>query len=249
MGATTPRSLAGDQPTVTVRDLEWFDLGGPQGEVLARTRQALAALYTGLDHPLAVDTALTLEGLDTVAGVVAAGGAPGATYPEGDFADRLAELARLIKADVGVRVASVDVGGWDMHTNLGTLDGGAMKQQLTALGDSLGAFAQDLGPRLDQVTVVVMTEFGRRVEQNANAGTDHGHGAAVLLLGGGLAGGAVHGHWQELAPDVLEQGDVPGWNDYRDVLAEVVGKRLGLGADALAQVFPGHRAQPVGVMA
>ncbi|HKY69096.1 MAG TPA: DUF1501 domain-containing protein, partial [Acidimicrobiales bacterium] len=249
VGATTPRALAGDQPSVTVRDLEWFDLGGPQGEVLARTRQALAALYTGLDHPLAVDTALTLEGLDTVAGVVAAGGTPGATYPEGDFADRLAELARLIKADVGVRVASVDVGGWDMHTNLGTLDGGAMKQQLTALGDSLGAFAHDLGPRLDQVTVVVMTEFGRRVEQNANAGTDHGHGAAVLLLGGGLAGRAVHGHWQELAPDVLEQGDVPGWNDYRDVLAEVVGKRLGLGADALAQVFPGHRAQPVGVMA
>jgi len=249
VGNTTPRSLVGDQAALAFRGVEGFKLGVGEGEFAIRTAQALASLYTGLDHPMAVDAAMTLDGLAITARVAATDAPPGVAYPDGQLGDRLGELARLIKSDVGVRVACVDVGGWDMHTNLGTLDGGAMKQQLTSLGSTLGAFAQDLGPRLDQVTVVVMTEFGRRVEQNANAGTDHGHGAAVMLLGGGLAGGTIHGNWQDLAPDALDHGDVPGWNDYRDVLSEVVAGRLGLGADALAAVFPDHRAQPVGVMA
>jgi uncharacterized protein (DUF1501 family) len=243
------RSLAGDQPSLSLTSLEWFELGGLEGEMAARTVEALSALYTGLDHPLGGEVAATLDGLATAALVAAQGQQPAATYPEGEFPERLAELARLVKADVGLRVACVDVGGWDMHTNLGTVDGGAMKNQLTMLGGGLAAFAQDLGNRLDQVTVVVVTEFGRRVEQNANSGTDHGHGAAVLLLGGGLAGGTVHGAWQDLHPDVLDRGDVPGWTDYRDVLAEVATARLGIDAGALATVFPGHRAQTVGVMA
>ncbi len=135
-----------------------------------------------------------------------------------------------------------------MHVNLGTVDGGAMQRELTTLGGALAAFATDLGGEIDRVTVIVMTEFGRRVEQNANGGTDHGHGATVLLLGGGLAGGTVHGTWQGLAPDGLEQGDVPGWNDYRDLLAEVAGARLGVAAGDMATVFPGHRVQHIGVM-
>ena len=92
-----------------------------------------------------------------------------------------------------------------------------------------------------------MTEFGRRVAENANGGTDHGHGAAALLLGGGLAGGTIHGNWPGLSPAVLDQGDVPGANDYRDVLGEVVTRRLGLGADGWPAVFPEHRVQPLGV--
>jgi uncharacterized protein (DUF1501 family) len=249
IGANVTRSLAGDQPSLSLTSLEWFQLGGLEGEMAARTVEALAALYTGLDHPLGGEVAATLDGLATAALVAAQDQQPAATYPEGEFPERLAELARLVKADVGLRVACVDVGGWDMHTNLGTVDGGAMKNELTRLGGALAAFAQDLGNRLDQVTVVVVTEFGRRVEQNANAGTDHGHGAAVLLLGGGLAGGTVHGAWQDLHPDVLDRGDVPGWTDYRDVLAEVATARLGIDAGALANVFPGHRPQTVGVMA
>lgn len=249
VGSTATRSLAGDQPTLSLTSLDWFKLGGPEGEIADRTTAALSALYSGLDHPLAGEVAATLDGLATAALLSAAAYQPAAPYPEGEFPKRLAELAHLVKADVGLRVACVDVSGWDMHTNLGTVDGGAMKTQLTMLGGSLAAFTQDLGARLDQVTVVVVTEFGRRVEQNANAGTDHGHGAAVLLLGGGVAGGTVHGSWQELHPDVLDRGDVPGWTDYRDVLAEVATARLGIDAGAVATVFPGHRPQTVGVMA
>ena len=249
VGPTSARALAGDQPSLTLTSLEWFDLGGPEGAIADRTSEALRALYTGFDHPLSADAATTLDGLDTAALVLAHGDEVAGTYPEGAFPERLAELARLVKADVGLRVACVDMGGWDMHTNLGTIDGGAMTTELTKLGEGLAAFCQDLGDRLDEVTVVVMTEFGRRVEQNANAGTDHGHGGVALLLGGGLAGGTVHGAWQDLHPDVLDRGDVPGWTDYRDVLAEVVTRRLGVGAGALSTVFPGYRVQPIGVTA
>ncbi len=248
VGTNATRALAGDQPSMSLRTVDEFALHAGPEDLHARTVEALTTLYTGLDHPMAVDVATTLDGLGTAAVMSAVGHEPAATYPEGEFGGHLAEVARLLKADVGLRVACVDVGGWDMHTNLGSVDGGDMTRSLASLGDALGAFVTDIGDRIDQVNVVVMTEFGRRVEQNANAGTDHGHGAAVLLLGGGLAGGTIHGTWQGLAPDVLDQGDVPGWNDYRDVLAEVVTARLGVGADAMAAVFPEHRPQPPGVM-
>ncbi|HET6952821.1 MAG TPA: DUF1501 domain-containing protein [Acidimicrobiales bacterium] len=244
--STLPRALAGDQAPVTLRAVDEFSLSVPD-DARARHTQALAALYAGVDHPMAVDVSTTLGGLDVATTLAAAGYQPAATYPEGDFATGLAQLAHLIKADVGLRVACIDVGGWDHHANLGTVDGGEMKGSLTALGASLAAFAADLGPTLDQVTMVAMTEFGRRVAENANGGTDHGHGAAVLLLGGGLAGGTIQGQWPGLSPAVLDHGDVPGANDYRDVLGEVVSARLGLGADALSAVFPGHQVQALGV--
>jgi uncharacterized protein (DUF1501 family) len=246
--ATVPRALAGDQRALAVDRLERFRLRGGE-EIHPQTIEAVRALYTGLDHPIAQDVATTLEALDIARLVVAADLQPAATYPEGQFATRLAEVARLIKAGIGLRVACIDVGGWDMHTNLGTVESGAMTRQLTVLGEAFGAFASDLGDHLADVTVVAMTEFGRRVQQNANAGTDHGHGAVVLLVGGGLAAGTVPGAWHGLAPDGLDRGDVPGWNDYRDVLGEVITRRLGVGAGDLGTVFPGHRVQRLGVMA
>jgi uncharacterized protein (DUF1501 family) len=246
-GSTIPRALAGDQPTLSLRTVESFKVAGWEG-VHDQTIQALSALYTGLDHPIASAVTNTLTALETAEVLNATSYEPGATYPEGDFGTSLTEIARLVKSDVGLRVAAIDVGGWDMHTRIGTLDGGEMQNVLTPFGEALGAFATDLGDRFDDVTVVAMTEFGRRVAQNANNGTDHGHGAAVLLLGGHLAGGTVHGNWQGLAPEVLDQGDVPGSNDYRNVLGDVVSGRLGLTSADLAAVFPGHQFQPVGVM-
>jgi uncharacterized protein (DUF1501 family) len=247
MGSTLPRSLAGDQAPMTLRSIDDFTLHVGD-DVLPQSTAALGALYNGIDHPMAIDTATTLASLDVVRGLAAAGYQPAATYPQGAPGDSLRELARLIKADLGLRVACVDIGGWDTHTNQGTLDGGDMRNQLTPLGDMLGAFATDLGDRLDDVTVVAMTEFGRRVAQNANGGTDHGHGSVMLLLGGGLAGGTIHGSWPGLAPDALDQGDVAGANDFRDVLGEVVSARLGIGLGALGPIFPDHQVTPLGVM-
>ena len=245
-GSTLPRSLVGGNGALALRGIESFKLGGWDG-VHDKTVQALTTLYTGFDHPLATQAATTLAALDTAETIAATDYKPAVEYPDHGFATSLANIAQLVKSDVGLRVACVDLGGWDMHTGLGKVDGGDMLRMLTALGGSLAAFAADLGDKLDEVTVVTMTEFGRRIEENANSGCDHGHGSVALLLGGKLAGGTVHGNWQGLAPEVRDHGDVPGSNDYRNLLGELVTARLGLSAAALAKIFPGHTVEPIGI--
>jgi uncharacterized protein (DUF1501 family) len=242
------RSLLGSSNPIMLTSLKDFTVKGIDG-VAPQTLAALTTLYTGVDHPLGV------QGLDALAASAKAQAynkqeqkpAKERGYPDGDFGNSLATLAQLIKAKAGVRVATVDVGGWDMHTDIGTVEGGDMTNSLKTVGAALAAFAAELGPDLDNTTVVTMSEFGRRVEQNANSGADHGHGGVSMILGGGVKGG-VHGRWEGLSPSVLDQGDVPGTNDYRDVLSEVVMARLGLSPAQATKVFPGWKPTPLGVM-
>ena len=159
-------------------------------------------------------------------------------YPSGGLGDALADIARLIKADVGLQVAAIDYGDWDMHVDLGAFDNGWMHDHLTELSSALAAFATDLGAGgMNDVTLVTLTEFGRRAEENGSGGVDHGFGQAVLLLGGGVRGGAVHGQWPGLADADLIDGDLNGVNDYRKVLAELLEKRCEAGS--VSDVFPG----------
>jgi uncharacterized protein (DUF1501 family) len=247
-GTTLPRSLIGEQPAVSLRSVDAFKLAGPDN-LHAKTVEALRTLYTGWEHPLAGDAETALSAVEIMGFLAAPDYQPEATYPEGDFGSGMSEIARMIKGDIGLRLATIDVGGWDMHTNLGKVDQGAMQNHLGELGQGLDAFAEDLGGLFDDVTIVMMSEFGRRIEQNANHGADHGHGGVVLLMGGGLAGKTVHGDWQGLAPETRDQGDVPGLNDYRDVLGEVVSAKLGVSAADLTHVFPDHQVSPLGIMA
>lgn len=242
------RALTGDQPSIALSEVAEFQIAGWEG-IHDQTVEALGKLYTGVDPDLTHDVTTTLGALATVEQLAAETTATTTGYPEGDFGKGLAELARLVKAGTGLRVACIDLNGWDTHGYQGGVEGGILKDQFEMLSGGLAAFAADLGDHLGQVTVVVMTEFGRRIEENASAGTDHGHGAAVLLMGGGLKGGTIHGNWQGLAPEVRDQGDVPGSNDYRNVLGDVVTGRLGLSAADMATVFPDHRFQPLGIMA
>ncbi|MBW4040560.1 MAG: DUF1501 domain-containing protein [Acidobacteria bacterium] len=254
IGGTTPTSLVGTAHPIAMVDLDTIQLSGVDRTEVKATTTALHTLYTGLDHPIAEQTTLAIAALGTIARIKAAqpavaAGTAAVVYPaNSNFADALRNLAMLIKGGAGVRVACIDVGGWDTHTGMGNVDGGDMKQQLGDLASALAAFTADLGSALlDRTTIVTMSEFGRRVEENASGGTDHGHGGAVLVIGGGVKGG-VQGRWDGLAHRT-SLGDVPGTNDYRDVLGEVVSKRVGLSAGQLRSVFPNRRLQPVGVMA
>ena len=121
-----------------------------------------------------------------------------------------------------------------------------LDRQLTGTSQALAAFMTDIGPTLAaKVTVAVMTEFGRRVDQNGSGGTDHGTGQVMWVLGGGVKPG-VAGKWDPLSAATLSQGDVPAKNQAFDVLGEVIQKRLGIGS--LSTIFPGHDAQPIGVV-
>jgi uncharacterized protein (DUF1501 family) len=159
----------------------------------------------------------------------------------------LRQVACLIRARVGLEVAFLDRGGWDTHVGQGGVTGW-LAIQLQDIGDSLAAFAKDLGSDgLRRVTVVVMTEFGRRVQENSGLGTDHGRASAMFVLGGGIHGGKVYARWPGLEPHQLEEGiDLKVTTDYRDVLAEIVAKRRG-GAATLSSVFPGDTPRFLGI--
>lgn len=251
VGGMTPRSLMGSSSSLALYNLDTISLQGVDDNDLQKTKDALGQLYTGLEHPIAKQTTLAIGALDTVKAIKASPAyTPNVAYPDGNFADALQSLATLIKANAGVRVACIDVGGWDTHTGMGNVDNGDMQRHLSDLAKALAAFTSDIGDaNLNKTTIVTMSEFGRRVEENASGGTDHGHGGAVLVIGGGVQGG-VHGHWEGLSQAVLDDGygDVPGWNDYRDVLTEVVSKRLELSTGNLGDVFPGWSPTTVGVM-
>ncbi|MGA8027435.1 MAG: DUF1501 domain-containing protein, partial [Bryobacteraceae bacterium] len=166
----------------------------------------------------------------------------GAKYPGGRLGQSLQQIARIIKADVGLEVAFTDVGGWDTHVNeVGAQPHvGQLANLLRDFGDALAAFSQDMGDRMTDITMVTMSEFGRTVKENGDRGTDHGHANVMFVLGGGVRGGKVYGEWPGLEPEQLYEGrDLNVTTDFRAVLSELV--RTQMGNREIASVFPGFR--------
>ncbi len=231
LGKAIPECLRGAPAATVLQSLDDFSLGDDR----SRLTQALAKLY-GLQTGI-----LAGAGRDTLAALgrvrqlrnTAYQPAHGADYGRDEFSRGLREIARLIKARVGLQAASVDLGGWDSHFGQSTI----MDPLMTRLAKGLATFYQDLGAEMKHTTVVVMTEFGRRVEENSAFGTDHGRGSVMFVMGGGIKGGRVLGKWPGLSRDVLEgPGDLPVMTNYRNVLAPILQRH---GADnRLNQIFP-----------
>src|SRR5580704_10221330 len=162
-------------------------------------------------------------------------------YPTGKLGQNLMQIARLIKADVGLEVAFTDVGGWDHHVNeVGAKPTvGQLANLLNDFGQALTAFYLDLGDRMADVSVVSMSEFGRTAKENGTRGTDHGHANVIFALGGGIKGGKIYGDWPGMEREQLyEQRDLNLTTDFRDVLGELVTRHLG--NRSIASVFPGY---------
>jgi uncharacterized protein (DUF1501 family) len=251
VGSTSPAgALAGPVPELTMGSIDAFDLWGAwDGTQRALWTKALGTLHRSAPAGVRGAATKALQAVGTTSALAAAAKKqplpPG--YPEkSGLAQALHDVVRLVKARVGVQVACVDFGDWDMHAGMGGPGSGALHDHLDELARSLAAFAADLGPLLDGVTLVTLSEFGRRAFENGNGGADHGHGNAVLLLGGGVAGGAVYGRWPGLADADLVDGDLAGTTDYRQVLAEILVGRCGL--QSVGEVFPGLVPAPLGVV-
>lgn len=237
-GGAVQASLRGAAPVVGVSGIADFrlDTASAQKSGLAL---ALSGLYDA-DTQLAATSLQALAAVDELAaadpGRFAVEG--GASYPAGRFGDQLRELAQIIKAGMGLEVACVDIGGWDHHAAIGQV----LPPLLTELGQGLLAFRTDLGARMAEVTVLTLTEFGRRAYQNASGGTDHGSAFASLVLGGGVNGGRVYADWPGLRDADLFSGDLNVTVDYRTWLSELLDKRAG-NADNAA-VFPDFTPGP-----
>ena len=245
MGSSLPLSLAGDAPALTMSGVQSFGLAG-YDDVKAKAATAFAALYKGMKHPLADQVRDTVAAISKIGSIKPTPEAVAKTYPGGGFGDALKDVSRLIKANLGMTIATIDVGGWDMHTNEGRVDGGDMTNHLKELDQGLTAFLADLGAAAKNVSVVLISEFGRTLRENGSQGTDHGHGQAMLVLGDGIMGGKVHGAWPGLGDkELYNNGSVAGRTDYRDVLGDLLVKRAKVGS--LAKVFPDYKPKAIGL--
>ncbi len=252
-----PTAMTGSAPVLATQSMQDLVLAGanPKWDDAtwqARRRTQLDTIWARGGGALGSAARSALATVDQLAPTARQTYTPhnGATYPTDwrgrDLGEALANTAQLIRADVGTEVVAIDYGSWDMHTGLGTLDWGDMQSMLTGFASALSAFLTDVADLGDRVTVVTISEFGRRAAVNGGGGLDHGWGNMMLLAGGGVKGGQYYGTWPGLDPSSLVDGDLAVTTDYRNVLGEVVVSRLNR---SVAGVFPGLSYDPLGIMA
>ncbi len=248
LGPVLPRVLRGEVGAVAMNSVAEFDVkeGGAMAGG-AGTRQGFESLYEqGVQDLLYGTGRETFEAVKILKTAAPQRLAPanGAIYPRGRFGDSLKQIAQLIRADVGLEVAFADVGGWDTHAGQGN-ERGQLAVRLKDFAEGLAALDRDLGPRMSDVVVLTMSEFGRTVRENGNRGTDHGHATAMLVLGGAVKGGRVYGRWPGLRREQLFEGrDLAVTTDFRSLFTEVAVRHLGTPAEPL---FPGFGSPSSGL--
>ncbi len=235
MGTRPQRSLSGSVPVSALRSITDFHLGGDV-RALQQMRVALETVYAGdilgQDTLSIMDTLQKLDPTNYQSPI-------SNNYPDTEFGLALKQTAMLIKAEVGLEVSAIDLGGWDTHFAQGSSTG-IMPNLMKDLAEGLAAFHADMADHQNQLTTVTMSEFGRRASENGSLGTDHGHGSMMMVLGGNVDGGKVHGQWPGLAEgQLIGPGDLAVTTDYRDVLSEILTKRLN--NPATNEIFPDYQ--------
>ena len=238
LSSRTPRSVLGPHPELVVQDLAGFVVraGSGAADWSGEAGQLLRGLHAGTGT-VQESGRQVFTAIDRVRGTPALQSAPanGAVYPPGVAGSGLRQAAQLIRADIGTRAIYVNVpGAFDTHSG----QAAASNAEYPALAAALVAFRRDVGRRLDDVLVMVTTEFGRTAAQNGTQGTDHGFAHCELFLGGSVHGGRVHGQWPGLGAGELNEGrDLRYTVDFRDVFLAAA---RWLGVANPAQVIPGY---------
>jgi uncharacterized protein (DUF1501 family) len=238
-----PRMLQGSAPALAMNQIGQFGIrGGAGGDSVGASFEA--------QYAAAADRILGGTGRDAfdamkllkVADPAKYQPENGADYPRTPFGQALRQIAQLVKADVGLEIAFAEVGGWDTHVNQGSSQG-QLANRLDDFSRGIAAVVTDLGSRMADTVILTMSEFGRAVRENGNRGTDHGHGNAMMAIGGSVRGGKVYGRWPGLSIEQrYERRDLAITTDFRDVFSEVVVRHLGV-RDA-RPIFPGYDVSP-----
>jgi uncharacterized protein (DUF1501 family) len=247
-GDSLQTSLQGYISATSLRSITDYHLTGADAD---RVQASLAALYQE-DDMLDEAARATVDTLDIVSKIDVDQYIPAndASYSATEFGRALKQTAALIKADAGLEVACVDMGGYDTHIAQGLTVAqqlGGFPLLVQELANNVRAFHDDMLDQLNKVTVVVMSEFGRRVQENGAAGTDHGHGGVMFVMSPDLHPVTVHGTWPGINSRFLENGDLAMTSDYRDVLSEILVRRTHLTAADVNAVFPQHTLDPLGL--
>jgi uncharacterized protein (DUF1501 family) len=245
-----PRTLRGDHEAIALGDPQQFKLGNDDAAAIVQSMYTSTAdASLGRTGREAFEAMKLLQSIsqNPPAPAPAAPAGPGGPprYEQGgELGRNLQQLARLIKADAGVEAAFAEIGGWDHHGN----ENPQLSNLLRQFSTSIAAFCQDMGDRMEDIVLVTMSEFGRTVQENGNAGTDHGHGSLMMVLGGPVQGGKVYGQWPGLEKEQLYEGrDLAVTTDFRAVLSELV--RGHLGQKDVSAVFPGFQpTAPLGLL-
>ena len=242
VGNLSPTSLVGSREAIGMTDPRNFNLN-TDGRYSSAQRQGLRTMYSGTSwlHNAGIQT---LDAIDVVEFGNPGNYTPanGADYGADSFSRNLRSIAQIIKMQLGLRLATIDLGGWDTHDSQGESGDGYFADHLGRLAQGLHAFYTDLNGNPNEarrVTIVVMSEFGRSLKENGSRGTDHGHGNVMFLLGDQVKGGKVHGQWPGLHRDQLyDNRDLEITTDYRRVLSEILIRRMG--NPNLGYVFPNY---------
>ena len=244
-------AMVGPKPLLATTDLDGLQVNGIDDGDATRRYASLSTAWGGATGPLA-------DGASEAVTLSKGPGAQLATMPDptvvyptvwnaSPFAEPLQNAAKLIKADIGTDVIAIDAGAWDLHTGYGTISWGTMQSNISGLAQSLAAFFQDLGPLRSRVTVVTISEFGRRVAENGSQGFDHGWGNMMLVAGAGVKGGKYYGSWPGVDTTSVSDGDLKVTTDYRNVLGEIVSRRFP--DRSVPSLFPSLSYNPLGFMA
>jgi uncharacterized protein (DUF1501 family) len=254
-GSTNPVSLLGAAHPLAVSSASSFNISG--GTVNLNTIRAInsgggafifTSPFTTAEVPSSPYKAVAQETVNTVSTIQSNLAnldnttANAAGYTGGALSQSLRSVAQLIRMNVGLNLVTVDYGGWDMHNSLV----GEFRTRTTEFSRAISAFWTDMADYRSRITLVTMTEFGRRLQENSSQGTDHGSASGMLVLGGNVNGGKVYGSWPGLASSQLTTGDLKVTTDYRQVLAEILVARHS--EKNIASVFPTVTYNPLGIM-
>jgi uncharacterized protein (DUF1501 family) len=249
LNGTPPTELSGPVPLMTIGSLDDASIAADDQwdtDPAGKRRRSLHTLWDNDRSPMGTAVRSTLQATRDLTPAVAQAD-NSASYGGSELGKALSAAARIIRGNVGTEVITVDQGDWDMHTDLGNLAGGRMIGHAEDLATALAAFFADLGDQAGKVTLVTISEFGRRVLENGNRGLDHGWGNVMFVAGAGVKGGHVYVDqqqgWKPLSDDL--ESDLHVTTDYRDVLAEIVATRFGR---PVSTVFPGLTPTTLGFM-
>jgi len=253
IGSEVAQSLRGEVTTSSFQDIDNFSLqinNDEQVNLLNTLKpvyhqaQGSASAHALLQR-FALKTFTDLDAIQTVADqplVIE----NGAQYPSTSFGRDLQQISRLVKAGIGLELATVDIGGWDHHSNQGGGESnGSQARSHKNFAEGIAALVKDLGDKMQDVVILTSTEFGRTAAENGSLGTDHGYASSWLVIGDSVQGG-VKGNWPGLAPEQLQQGRFLAMDtDYRDIYAQILEHHL-LNQN-FSELIPGFNATDLGL--